>query len=122
MDSTAIVDVKAMDNTGLNSAERHVVDRSFNEPPSEVTFSEGNNLYFGTDQVFDTTGSTAVSYLGHSNQEVNKAIARQLSANVYSNSMLFTTNAATELANEIILGTGNLMSRAYFCSSGMSSP
>ncbi|KFY02552.1 hypothetical protein O988_02082 [Pseudogymnoascus sp. VKM F-3808] len=119
MDGTATFDARPIDSSQDHSARRHLVDRSFNELPLEVVASEGNYLYLKTGQmVFDATCGAAVSCLGHSNQEVIEAITYQLRANAYSNSILFTTAVATQLADEIILGTNNLMSRVYICSSG----
>lgn len=123
---TATFDAKPMNSSQVNSASanRHLVDRSFNEPPLEVVASGGNYLYLSTGQmIFDATCGAAVACLGHGNQEVIQAITDQLGINAYSNSMVFTTKAAAELAEEIISGTGNLMSRVYICSSGtISSP
>lgn len=119
---TTVFDAKALERSQVHSAGRCLVDRSFNEPPLEVIASDGNYLYLHTGQmVFDATCGAAVSCLGHGNQEVIQAIKDQLQANTHSNSMLFTTSVATELAKEIILGTGNLMSRVYICSSGTTS-
>ena len=115
-------DAKALDRSRVHSAGRRLVDRFLNEPPLEVVHSEENYLHLHTGQmVFDATCGAAVSCLGHGNQEVIEAINNQLLANTYSNSMLFTTGVATQLADEIILGTGNLMSRVYICSSGTTS-
>ncbi|KAL5349525.1 hypothetical protein ACLOAV_005820 [Pseudogymnoascus australis] len=115
---TTMFDAKPLDRSPVHSAGRRLVDRSFNELPLEVSFSQGNYLYLHTSKIFDATCGAAVSCLGHGNQEVIEAINIQLLANTYSNSMLFTTSVATQLADEIILGTDNLMSRVYICSSG----
>ena len=121
-DGTATFDAKPMDSTQINSAGRCLVDRSLNEPPLELVYSEENYLHLHTGQmVFDATCGAAVACLGHGNQEVIEAITYQLAINTYSNSMRFTTAVATELADEIILGTDNLMSRVYICSSGTTS-
>lgn len=120
MDGTTTFDARPMDKCQVHSAGRHLVDRSLNESPPEVVYSQENYLYLkSTEIVFDATCGAAVSCLGHGNQEVTKAITDQLSINAYSNSMLFTTAAATQLAEEIILGTDNLMSSVYICSSGI---
>lgn len=113
-----------MDSSQIHGAGRCLVDRSLNEPPLEVIRSGGNYLHLSNGQmIFDATGGAAVACLGHGNLEVIQAITDQLQMNAYSNSQVFTTRAASDLAEEIILGTGNLMSRVYFCSSGtISSP
>jgi adenosylmethionine-8-amino-7-oxononanoate aminotransferase len=122
MDGTTIFDAKPLDRSQVHSGGRRLVDGFLNEPPLEVVASEGNYLYLRTGQmVFDATCGAAVSCLGHGNQEVIQAITDQLGINTYSNSMVFTTSVATQLADEIILGTDNLMSRVYICSSGTTS-
>ncbi len=122
MDGTTTFDARPMDSSQVHGAGRRLVDISLNESPPEVVFSEGNYLYLSTNQkVFDATCGAAVSCLGHGNQEVIEAITAQSLANTYSNSMLFTTGVATQLADEIILGTDKLMSRVYICSSGTTS-
>jgi adenosylmethionine-8-amino-7-oxononanoate aminotransferase len=123
MDSTSH-DVMVMNSSQTQRPGRHLVDRSLTESPLEVVSSEGNYLYLSTGQmIFDATCGAAVACLGYGNQEVIQAITDQLTINAYSNSQVFTTRAASDLAEEIILGTGNLMSRVYICSSGtISSP
>ncbi|KFY85186.1 hypothetical protein V500_08638 [Pseudogymnoascus sp. VKM F-4518 (FW-2643)] len=74
------------------------------ESPPKVVFSQRTYLY-----------------LSHGNHEVIEAITKQSLANTYSNSMVFTTSVATQLADEIILGTGNLMLRVYIYSSSITS-
>ncbi|KFY46989.1 hypothetical protein V494_00241 [Pseudogymnoascus sp. VKM F-4513 (FW-928)] len=119
MDGTTTFDATPMDTSQVYDVGRRLVDRSLNELPLEVVGSGGNYLYLSTGQmVFDATGGAAVACLGHGNQEVIQAITDQLQMNAYSNSQVFTTRAASDLAEEIILGTGNLMSRVYICSSG----
>lgn len=122
MDDTTTFDARPIDSSQVHSAGRHLVDRSLNESPLQVDFSEGNYLYLSNDQmIFDATGGAAVACLGHGDQEVIQAITDQLWVNTYCNSMVFTTKVATLLADEIISGTGNLMSRVYICSSGTTS-
>lgn len=111
----------AKDVKGTSSSEgrRCLVDRSLNELPSVVIGSKGNYLQMSSGQrIFDATGGAAVACLGHGNHEVREAIMDQLDVNAYSNSMLFTNPVNGTLAQEIIEGTGNLMSRVYICSSG----
>ncbi|KFY96889.1 hypothetical protein V498_02400 [Pseudogymnoascus sp. VKM F-4517 (FW-2822)] len=119
MDITTSLGAMVMNSSETQRPVRHLIDRSLNKSPLEVVFSEGNYLHLSSNQiVFDATCGAGVSCLGYGNDEVIKAITDQLWANPYSNSMLFTTGVATQLAEEIILGTGNLMSKVYICSSG----
>lgn len=98
---------------------RHLVDRSFVNPPLEVVASKDHILTLANGQeVFDATGGAAVTCIGHGNVEVKEAIIKQLDVNSYCNSMLFSASASEELAKEVIEGTGNFMSKVWFCSSG----
>ncbi|KFY16840.1 hypothetical protein V492_01053 [Pseudogymnoascus sp. VKM F-4246] len=101
------------------AGRRCLIDRSLNELPVEVVGSKGNYLHMSSGhKIFDATGGAAVACLGHGNREVKEAMVDQLNVNAYSNSMLFTNPVNGKLAQEIIQGTGNLMSRVYICSSG----
>ncbi|KAL5344537.1 hypothetical protein ACLOAV_010520 [Pseudogymnoascus australis] len=109
----------AKDAANGAEARRCLIDRSLNELPFEVIGSKGNYLHMSSGRkIFDATGGAAVACLGHGNREVREAILDQMEVNSYCNSMLFTNPINGKLAQEIILGTGNLMSRVYICSSG----
>lgn len=98
------------------------MDRSLSELPLTVTGSNGHYLHLSNGQkVFDASCGAAVACLGHGNKEVSDAIQAQSDINSYCNSMLFTTPTNGLLAEEVILGTGNLMERVFICSSGTSS-
>lgn len=113
-------DVK--DGANGTQAGRCLIDRSLNELPVEVIGSKGNYLHMSSGHnIFDATGGAAVACLGHGNREVKEAMIDQLDVNAYCNSMLFTNTINGKLAQEIIQGTGNLMSRVYICSSGKAS-
>lgn len=100
---------------------RHLIDRSFIVPPLDVVASAGHLLTLSNGQeVFDATGGAAVSCIGHGNREVKDAILKQLDVNSYCNSMLFSSPVCEELAREVIDGTGGLMRKVWFCSSGES--
>ncbi|KFY71117.1 hypothetical protein V499_08677 [Pseudogymnoascus sp. VKM F-103] len=110
-------DVK--DGANGTEAPRCLIDRSLIEVPFEVIGSKGNYLHMSSgSKIFDATGGAAVACLGHGNREVKEAMLDQMDVNSYCNSMLFTNSINGTLAQEIIRGTGNLMSRVYICSSG----
>lgn len=113
-------DVK--DGASGADGRRCLIDRSLNEIPYEVIGSKGNYLHMSSgNKIFDATGGAAVACLGHGNREVREAAIDQMEVNSYCNSMLFTNSINGKLAQEIIQGTGNLMSRVYICSSGKAS-
>lgn len=113
-------DVK--DGASAADGRRCLIDRSLNEIPYEVVGSKGNYLHMSSGhKIFDATGGAAVACVGHGNREVREAMIDQMEVNSYSNSMLFTNSINGKLAQEIIQGTGNLMSRVYICSSGKAS-
>ncbi|MBW0450967.1 aspartate aminotransferase family protein [bacterium M00.F.Ca.ET.228.01.1.1] len=66
----------------------------------------------------DACGGAAVSCLGHSNQRVIDAIARQAQQLPYAHTSFFTTQAAEELADRLIERAPPGLGHAYFVSGG----
>ena len=67
---------------------------------------------------FDGSGGAAVSCLGHSNKEVQNAIAEQVSKIAYAHSAFFTTEPMEELADFLIDKAPEGLGRVYFVSGG----
>ena len=63
-------------------------------------------------------GGAAVACLGHGHPRINAAIAEQLSRVAYVHTVLFTNEAAEELAEILVGHEPGGLSHAYFCSSG----
>jgi adenosylmethionine-8-amino-7-oxononanoate aminotransferase len=114
--------IKGLKLTGTsvkNPTARYLMDRDLNDVPLNVINSKGNYLYLSNGQkILDSTGGAAVAALGHGNAEVKQAMIDQMDKATYFNSMLFTADPNGELAEEVIRGTGYLMSKMFVCSSG----
>jgi len=66
----------------------------------------------------DACGGAAVSCLGHSNQRVIEAIARQAQQLPYAHTSFFTTQAAEELADRLVKRAPSGLGHVYFVSGG----
>jgi 4-aminobutyrate aminotransferase-like enzyme len=93
--------------------------RNIHAPPRHVVASEGSFLMLsdGT-KLLDASCGAAVACLGHNNKRIKEAINRQIDIVSYCLSTTFGTEATEDLANELILGTGGLMKKAYIVCSG----
>ena len=78
-----------------------------------ITFTDADGR-----QYLDACGGAAVSCLGHGHPEVLEAMHRQIDRVAYAHTSFFTTEAAEELAAELIRHAPAGMSRAYFVSGG----
>lgn len=66
----------------------------------------------------DSTCGAAVACIGHGNERVKQAMMRQLDQFAYCNSFFFTHEVGEQLAQELVDGTGHVMSKAYIVNSG----
>ena len=95
------------------------MDRDMNTAPHEVVNAKGNYIELDNGQsVFDATGGAAVACLGHGNEEVIAAVARQMAQVSYCHSMFFRTSSTSDLAEELIAGTDFNMAKAFIICSG----
>ena len=98
--------------------------RSLVQRPYMVDSAKGIYLYLSDGRVvMDACGGAAVACIGHGNEEVLAAVARQMNTGVsYLSSMTYTTSAAEKLAHHLIDGPygGRRfgLDRAYFVGSG----
>jgi len=83
--------------------------------------TRGEGIYLHTAdgrKIIDGSGGAAVACLGHGHPRINAAIAEQLSKVAYVHTVLFTNQAAEELAEILVGHEPGGLSHAYFCSSG----
>ena len=83
--------------------------------------TQGDGIYLHTAdgrKIIDGSGGAAVACLGHGHPRINAAIAGQLSKVAYVHTVLFTNQAAEELADSLVGHEPGGLSHAYFCSSG----
>ncbi|OAP60648.1 hypothetical protein AYL99_05650 [Fonsecaea erecta] len=101
-----------------------LLHRSLHARPYQVTAAKGLYLTLSDGRtIMDACGGAAVACLGHGNEEVLQAVARQMSTGVsYIHSLTYTTDSAEQLAHHLIdgpQGAGRFgLERAYFVNSG----
>jgi len=97
----------------------HIVHRNPRQPLSLAVRGEGCYIY---DQAgkryYDGSGGAAVSCLGHANQEVAQAIARQACTLEYAHTSFFTSESAEGLADLLAQRSPAALGNVYFVSSG----
>jgi 4-aminobutyrate aminotransferase-like enzyme len=103
--------------------ESGLMHRDLRHQPLNVVKAQGNWICLSDGrQILDATGGAAVSCLGHGNERVKAAIARQLDQISYCHTMFFSVPAAEELGTELINSTRGKMARAFIVSSGRCAP
>ncbi|KAJ0382379.1 hypothetical protein COL922a_012699 [Colletotrichum nupharicola] len=103
----------------MPSNKSAVLHRSLKAAPPQVVSANGKYLTFSNGQtILDTTCGAAVACIGSNNERVKKAMIAQLDKFAYCNSMFFGHPIGEELADELIRGTDDLMSKAYIMCSG----
>ncbi len=114
---------KATPNGAISALNRShdsaVLHRSLHHAPLRVVGGSGHYLELSNGQkILDATTGAAVACLGHGNERVKKAMARQMDEISYCHSLFFSTSAAEELASELTASTHGHMSKAFIVSSG----
>jgi len=96
-----------------------MLHRSLHDKPLRVVKAKGNWLHLEDGRVlFDSTGGAAVACLGHGDERVAAAVARQMADFSYIHSLLYTSSAAEELAKLLVDSTHGHMTKAFIVSSG----
>ena len=96
-----------------------IIHRNLRQEPPLAVRGEGIHLYDAEGRaIIDGSGGAAVACLGHGHPRINAAIAEQLSKVAYVHTVLFTNQAAEELAESLVGHEPGGLSHAYFCSSG----
>ncbi|OAL25598.1 hypothetical protein AYO20_10439 [Fonsecaea nubica] len=109
---------------GESAAPPALLHRSLQARPYQVTKAKGLYLTLSDGRtIMDACGGAAVACLGHGNEEVQQAVARQMSTGVsYIHSLTYTTDAAEDLAHHLIdgpQGAGRFgLERVYLVNSG----
>jgi adenosylmethionine-8-amino-7-oxononanoate aminotransferase len=82
---------------------------------------KGDGLYVvdsAGKRYLDASGGPSVACLGHSDADVQRAVAEQVSGIAYVSNQFFTTPAAEELADILIAGAPKGMTRVTYCQGG----
>lgn len=96
-----------------------VLHRSLHHEPHKVVSAQGLYMHLSNGQtILDATGGAAVSCLGHGNERVKAAMAKQMDAVSYCHSLFFGTQVAEELAYRLCDSTEWMMRKAFIVCSG----
>ena len=96
-----------------------LLHRRMDEAPARAVGGEGVWLIDADGRrVLDGSGGAAVACLGHGDRRVGEAIRRQLDAVAYAHTSFFTTDAAEELAAELVGDAPGGLTHAFLVSSG----
>jgi adenosylmethionine-8-amino-7-oxononanoate aminotransferase len=103
-----------------NPNASRVLHRKPGATPQAVMRAEGVRIWTadGKEYLDAVSGGAAVSCLGHGNREVEVAIQRQLSQVAFYHTSFFTSEPAERLADILIDGAPDGLSRVLFCSGG----
>ena len=96
-----------------------IIHRSLNQDYPRAVAGDGPYLIDSAGRrCIDASSGAAVSCLGHSDREVIAAIKDQLDRLPYAHTSFFTTDAAEELAEDLIAHAPAGLEQVYFCSGG----
>ena len=108
-----------MNDATRSDAASHVLHRSLRQRYPTAVRGEGVYIVDSTGKRYlDASGGAAVSCLGHGHPEVLASMRAQLDTLAYAHTSFFTTDAAEELADELIAHAPGIMSHVYFVSGG----
>ena len=97
----------------------HIFHRSARHIPPRASHGEGVWIFDQTGRRYlDACGGAAVSCLGHGDPEVVGAISDQAARLAYAHTSFFTTDAAEDLADLLISGAPEGLTRVYFLCDG----
>ena len=97
----------------------HILHRQIGHPYPTATTARGVMIRDSVGKEYiDASGGAAVSCLGHSHPDVLSAMHRQLDQLAYAHTSFFTSQAAEELADELIAHAPEGLSRVFYVSGG----
>jgi adenosylmethionine-8-amino-7-oxononanoate aminotransferase len=97
----------------------HILHRQIGQPYRVATGGKGVYLRDNAGKEYiDASSGAAVSCLGHSHPEVLAAMHAQLDKLAYAHTSFFTTEAAEELADELVAHAPRSISHVYFTTGG----
>lgn len=107
------------DGSKSTPSEPSLLHRSLVNPPQHVVSGSGIYLTLSDGRrILDGCAGAAVSNIGHGNEEVTEAIARQMSQVSFVHTQAYTTDSAEELARILVGHRPHGLCRAYFICSG----
>ena len=97
----------------------HILHRQIGHPYPTATTARGVMIRDSVGKEYiDASGGAAVSCLGHSHPDVLSAMHQQLDQLAYAHTSFFTSQAAEELADELIAHAPEGLSRVFYVSGG----
>jgi len=97
----------------------HVLHRRIGQSYAVAASGQGVFIRDNTGKYYiDASGGAAVSCLGHSHPDVLAAMHAQLDRLAYAHTSFFTTDAAEELADDLVAHAPDSISNVYFVSGG----
>src|SRR6516164_2412697 len=97
----------------------HILHRQIGHSYPTATTARGVMIRDTTGKEYiDASGGAAVSCLGHSHPDVLSAMHQQLDQLAYAHTSFFTSQAAEELADELVAHAPEGLSRVFYVSGG----
>jgi adenosylmethionine-8-amino-7-oxononanoate aminotransferase len=97
----------------------HILHRQIGHPYPTATTARGIMIRDSVGKEYiDASGGAAVSCLGHSHPDVLSAMHQQLDQLAYAHTSFFTSQAAEELADELITHAPEGLNRVFYVSGG----
>ncbi len=97
----------------------HIIHRHLRQTPPVAVSAQGMMVRDSLGNTYiDACGGAAVSSLGHGHPDVLTAMHRQIDRNAYAHTAFFTTDVAEELAERLVAGAPDGMTRVYLVSGG----
>ena len=97
----------------------HILHRQIGRSYPTATTARGVMIRDSTGKEYiDASGGAAVSCLGHSHPDVLSAMHQQLDQLAYAHTSFFTSQAAEELADELVAHAPEGLSRVFYVSGG----
>ena len=97
----------------------HILHRQIGHAYPTATTARGVMIRDSTGKEYiDASGGAAVSCLGHSHPDVLSAMHQQLDQLAYAHTSFFTSQAAEELADELITHAPEGLNRVFYVSGG----
>ena len=101
------------------NADTHILHRSLHHAPPIAVAGQGLVLRDAQGREYlDASGGAAVSCLGHGHPDVLAAMHTQIDRLAYAHTSFFTTEAAEQLADQLVRTAPAGISHAYFVSGG----
>jgi adenosylmethionine-8-amino-7-oxononanoate aminotransferase len=97
----------------------HILHRQIGHPYPTATTARGVMIRDSVGKEYiDASGGAAVSCLGHSHPDVLSVMHKQLDQLAYAHTSFFTSQAAEELADELVACAPKGLSRIFYVSGG----